>query len=293
MRHTQGRLEPTPNEHKRWGKHYMSTLAALERLQAPCATERGAARESYRDEQSKKPGRGEFGRAWYGNASRDETLVLAKTGIDPKVTTFAVNDARVGHGHRATNVHDVVGGSLDVGVLMAGAPEHFVRRTKRPSPLMVSILVSCSCNCNIPGPTLRERGLRLLTAIRSIEEAGARVQLDVSFCSAGYNGTYCWEVIRVKDFGGFADPQEVAFWIGHPGAYRHLGFGLWSRDILEEFDEVYLHGLGHAQDPPTEQLAAWDLYLPTLRHAGELETAETLAEEALAAARDRAVQVQA
>ena len=285
MRHTQSRLDPTPETFKRWGKHYPSTLEVLERLKAPCVTPQAAAKERSRSEQSL--GRGIYGREWYGGASRPEALVLAKTGIDPKVTTFAVNDARVGHGHKATTVHDVIGGAVDVGAALAGAPDCFLRRAKRPNPLMVSVLVSCSCNCHIPGDVLRERGLRLLSAIRSIEEAGARVQLDVSFCTAGSDGTYCWEVIRVKEFAGFADPQEVAFWIGHPGAYRHLGFGLWSRDIHEGFDGTYLWGLGHAQDPPTNELAAWDLYLPTLRNPGDLETAETLAEEALAAARER------
>jgi hypothetical protein len=286
MRHTLGRLECVPEGHKRWGKHYMSTLDVLDRLDAPCATEAGAARERQRDRNSITD-RGVYGRLWYGNASRAEALKLARTGIDPKVTTFAVADARVGHGHKSTVVHDVMGGGVDIGAALSGAPDCFLRRAKRPNPLMVSVLVSCSCNCHIPGDTLRERGLRLLSAIRSIEEAGARVQLDVSFCTRGHDGTYCWDVIRVKDFAGFADPQEVAFWIGHPGAYRHLGFGLWSRDILEGFDGAYLHGLGHAEDPPKSELAAWDLYLPTLRSASELETAERLATEALDAARDR------
>lgn len=283
MRTTRERLDLTPESRSRLGRHYASTTEVLDRLKsAKCTVKSEATREA--------TGGARHGAQWFGGvATFGEAMELAGIGIDPVVTTFAVEDARVGHGHAPAIIYDVAGGSVDVGRLVTGMPDCMTRRVRKPSPLMVSILAGCSGNCHISAEKLRQRGLNLLSAIRSIEEAGARVQLDVAFTTAAWGSDdYCHETIRVKDFAGFADPQEVAFWVGHPAAYRHLGFGLWRRDIPADAFGPYLGGLGHSQDAKRSDIEAYDLYLPVIGDGGAVETAEQLAAEAIAAARDRA-----
>lgn len=225
---------------------------------------------------------------WAGAPSLAAAVKLAETGLDATVATFGIDDALVGRGNALRVTHDVAGGSVDVGRYLQGVPDSMMRTVQRPSPLMVRIGVGAGVNSNISAPYLYARGLRVLTAIRSIEETGARVSLDVSYFTTG-NAHTCHVCIRVKGFGDVIDPQTVAHWLVQPSAYRWVGFMLWRR--LMGTDAIYADFgndmLGHGRDVHDAD-TRWDVYLPIPRHEGQDEQdAQVLAREVLKAARSR------
>lgn len=146
--------------------------------------------------------------------------------------------------------YDVAGMMPDVPLYCAGDPMH-MRNDGHPQGRkpIVHLVVNAVAAGMIAARDYANYGTAITAAIGQIEATGRSVELDVVFADSLRGGTAVlgW---KVKRAGDPVDLAAVAYSIGHPAAFRRLGFALIERTPRE----WETHGYGRCASM-TEDLA--------------------------------------
>lgn len=183
---------------------------------------------TWRARSSEANGRGS---EWDLNAGYQGALQLARVGWEEGAARlsrrlWAMPAANTAH---APLRYDVAGFEPDVGRFAAGEPAHMRRRgTRVAHETVVHIVVNGVASAFVGADEYENFGLALAACIDRIEASGRRVELDMLFSAElreGHVSTVGWKVKRAQDH---SDPAALAFSVGHPAAFRRLGFGLYE-----------------------------------------------------------------
>lgn len=138
--------------------------------------------------------------------------------------------------------HDVAGWFPSVPRYVAGLPDHMVTRGKRVgSPPVVHLVLDMRISAAVNAQEQANFGLAMAAMVDKLEASGRRVELDVVFSSSANN--YKWTVgWKVKSARDHLDLSAVAFSLGHPAAFRRIGFALYERTRREAQSSVYGYG---------------------------------------------------
>lgn len=156
---------------------------------------------------------------------------LAHTGwtagaldIADKLTALPPNEAEPEY------TLDVAGYMPDVGLYCAGEPMHMMNdghpQGRRP---IVHLVINVVCSAIVSANAFKNYGAAITAMIGQIEASGRQVELDVVAVhklKGDNDGIFGW---KVKRAGDNTDLGAVAFSIGHPAAFRRIGFALCER----------------------------------------------------------------
>ena len=193
-------------------------------------------------------------REWCLGASWEDALTMAKEGwrdgvslISAKLNAVVPATVRVPRWGYAES-----GSSVSVGRFLTGHPKNMRSRRKRESgsAKVLHIVVNGNASCAVTGEQMANYGVALVGLINRLERSGRRVHLDVCYAAALKGNTrasYGW---TVKTPGQPIDLSAVAFSIGHPAAFRRLGFAMMER-MPKECESL---GYGFAADIQEEDL---------------------------------------
>lgn len=233
--------------------------------------------------------------SWSGAKSWEDAKRLAMYGFNRSLAEFAAEDAQLGRGLAPRRLHDVVGGSTDIGRAAIGAPDAMVKRTRRESPAFINALIHIGGNCNLSRKALEARGINMLRCVRALEENGSRVSLTVcayTDCHSDKTGGGSWDdngghrailsMVRLKTFSAFVDPQEVAFYMTHVAAFRWLMFRAWQMTVGDAGLVGAWTNLGHSEDVPEEYRRDFDFYVPQIWSDEDKTTPQEMMTAALA-----------
>ena len=132
--------------------------------------------------------------------------------------------------------HSVYGSSVNIGRYLNGNPNNMRRRGKREagSAPVFHIIVNAVATCMVNAQHFANYGTAIVGLIDRLEATGKRCMVDVVFCTLLPNdgkygdvrGVVGW---NVKQANEAVDLAAVAFSIGHPAAFRRIGFAMMER----------------------------------------------------------------
>lgn len=135
--------------------------------------------------------------------------------------------------------YDVAGHFPDVPRFTAGMPDHMVSRGKRiGQPPVVHIVFDGCASFMVHANDLRNFGLAIAAMVDKLEAQNNRVELDVVFSTLakGVHMTVGWKVKQARDH---MDLSAVAFSLGHPAAFRRIGFAMFERCVARAEQSNY------------------------------------------------------
>lgn len=126
---------------------------------------------------------------------------------------------------------DVAGQIPDVGRYCAGMPDNMIHYTDDPdngSHPIITLCVPVNATANVKAQNMSNFGLAVARYVDELEAAGKRVELLACIVSlvSRVRVAHIWTVKRANEH---MDLESVAFSLGHPAAFRRLGFALRER----------------------------------------------------------------
>lgn len=208
-------------------------------------------------------------REWYGTDNFANAEALARKGWREgakHVEAFqaVLTERIVGRIEKEDVAFDTEGAGFDVGRMLTGEPEHWVRwetlndAAVAPANRCVHIIMNGTVHCGVDRRTIIARGAAVAALAALLEYAGYNVRLDVVHAS-GWRTMHAY-VIRIKDYGQPVDAGTLAFAVAHPSSLRRLAFSAMEHETREEREAngyQNMGGYGSPGDlPPAEREGA-------------------------------------
>lgn len=159
-----------------------------------------------------------------------------RRGVDSKDFAFTTK--------KAMPKNHVVGYIPNVPNAIRNIPQSMIDVPKVPQKRKtISIYYAEYGNCQKSTNYFLDAGTALLAAIKIIERAGIRVQLNTAFFVSEKRNEIVMPIVKLKDYGQELDLQKVCFPLAHPSMFRRFGFKyLETCPTLEISDFRYRYG---------------------------------------------------
>lgn len=152
-------------------------------------------------------------------------------------------------------IRSVSGGSVSVGRMLAGMPDHMYKRKKQPKHKIITIFVE---TCMWEGISAGQAMLRvtiIAAMIDRLEAEGYSCNLVATYCARQRdNSRGVQTIVRIKEAGESLNLADVSFAFGHPSYGRRLVYAIEGctpqcdltrhhrGKISEAFDEYHKPG---------------------------------------------------
>ena len=174
---------------------------------------------------------------------------------------------------------DVAGETVDIGRYLDGEPECMLTFSCRERN-SVQLLVNNGARCNADAPRLLNRGIAIATLVYTLQANGIGVALWLGdkITSAQDDGD-CHETrVEINTYSEYIDPSRLAFWLGHPAAFRRCFFRFLEQQsgyLRHKFGFYGGRGYGYPSDYRTNEVQECGaVYIP-FPETKELEKYET------------------
>jgi hypothetical protein len=199
-----------------------------------------------------------------------------KEGAD-KLQALSTNDAfdASRYTHTEEIELDVVGGAIDTGEYLAGAPDCFMRIEETlPTKKIIRIDVETGSAARVDAPSLLRRGRAVLAVVDAIEMMGYSVELRAAYV-AGDADRNAIVFIDIKKAADTWCPANVAFALAHPAFSRRLGFG-YSETLGKGLGAyITCHGYGDGYYSESKKaVKGTDIYIPFAINKSDFKTDE-------------------
>jgi hypothetical protein len=166
---------------------------------------------------------------WNGGITYDEALHRAEFGwrdAPPLQSITLPNVQRLMESPQ--DYYDVSGEILDIGAMLAGAPEHWIATEYVNTPdRIIKLSIEIGGAQTVRASDMASRGQAIVALISSLELASYSVELVlVRALRVPDTGAHYRVLIPIKFAGQALDIPRLQFIIGHPSFYRRLLFGL-------------------------------------------------------------------
>lgn len=117
----------------------------------------------------------------------------------------------------------------------AGAPDSMIRYdrdARNGSRPVLTLYCAINANCMERADAMANYGVAMAQYINQMETDGTRIELYAVFANefqGGRRGSWCW---RVKSADQPLDLAVLAFSVGHPAAFRRIGFAVMERSDI-------------------------------------------------------------
>lgn len=149
----------------------------------------------------------------------------------------------------------VAGGKVNVGRLLAGAPDHMTRRVKLQGRKIATIFVETCMWEGIGINTALTRVVAIAAIIDRMEQQGYSCNIVATYCSKTTTGLAGQTVVTIKQAGERLNIGDISFAFGHPSYGRRLVYAAngaipdysmkhsWRGRISEAFDKYHKPGV--------------------------------------------------
>ena len=214
--------------------------------------------------------RGGQNKRWYGGVTWDETHDLAARGwpegLDraEKLKAQLVESIVGSWQLRPKVTRSVCGFAPCVPAAVAGDPESMLDLRREMAPgagKIVSIVYNVTVSACFEPETLIQRGAIVLALIDLLESAGRRCEVTVctSLAPSWLKSTHCEWFVKLKEPDQQPQMDALAFWIGHPAAYRRFMFSLWENTTPETISIEQMGSYGNIIEVAPERQG--DIYI--------------------------------
>lgn len=173
---------------------------------------------------------------WAGSECIPDAIDIARKGwADGVEMAQEVHQALIGqHARERRRKHNVAGGSVNVGRLLAGNPAHMLARPKQPGTKVVTFFVEAFMSMGIDADNAIIRAA-LIGAIADILEMNGYSCEIVSIATARVDnvsdrGAAYQIATMLKAAGETLDLNDVIFGLGHPSYFRRFCFACVGSD---------------------------------------------------------------
>jgi len=125
--------------------------------------------------------------------------------------------------------YGVAGGSVSVGRMMAGNPEHMRRRTKQPGRKVITLYTGVGVLARVPASVMARRAAVVAAVADRLEMSGYSceiVAINTNRVGMGDNSCSHQFAVTLKHAGERLNINDVIFGLGHPSMQRRLFFSL-------------------------------------------------------------------
>lgn len=168
-------------------------------------------------------------------------------------------------------VYDVEGSGFDIGLLVEGVPEHWIRfetQLQEGAGQIVRIRLSASCSSAVSAETIFARGAVLAALVELLEIAGHRCEVYVNPIDAASErkgaGLRLSSSVLFKAADQPLDMARLAFAYCNAATLRRFGFYLMEM-APPKYARLADMGYSYASDSPASAADA-DLYLGVANH---------------------------
>lgn len=142
----------------------------------------------------------------------------------------------------------VVGTVPHVPNYLAGIPTAMIRlRTMPKKTSVITAVYNISVNGNVSAEDMKDAAIKMLSAVKMLENSGVRVNLYLADISVGRGDTIGW-AMRIKSAGQHLDILKTAYPLCHPSMLRRHSFR-----FTEVTENDFGYGMyGRAENDVTE-----------------------------------------
>lgn len=198
-----------------------------------------------------------------GTKSLNHAVDLAKNGwvdglglMDQLFTLPAIGKKRI---------RSVAGGSVNVGRMLSGAPNHMSKRAPQPKRRIITIFVETVMWEGIQSNLAMMRVIIIAAMIDRLEEAGYSCNIVATYMARqreSHRGIQF--AVRVKDAGERLSLADISFAFGHPSFGRRMCYA--SEGCVPQCNLTHeVRGLISTAFDDTHQPGRNEFYIPQLR----------------------------
>lgn len=171
---------------------------------------------------------------WAGTASMDEAFKLARDGWPEgiQLAEMIVERLTGDNAVQRKRKYSIAGGSVNVGRLLSGNPQHMIHRPKQPGSRVITLFceVGMSASINAVDAILRAA---IVAAVSDVLETNG-FQCDIVAVDTTTEGNdrnaSCYITTTLKKAGEPLNLNDVVFGLGHPSVCRRLCFAVMASD---------------------------------------------------------------
>lgn len=171
-------------------------------------------------------------------------------------------------------VYDTEGLAFDVGLLMQGEPEHWIKtentdEVNKKNGRLYNVVINIGASHSIPSEYIVRRGAAAASIVSLIEYAGFGCSLTATNFAANRKRTceHRCDLI-LKQHGEPLDIDRLALATVHPAGVRRIFFRIsemLSSDAMRRYMPFYINGGSYGIPQDLCNLAGVDVYAPALR----------------------------
>ena len=184
----------------------------------------------------------EGGKDWQGTDTFDKALTLARNGMDATDYVRAVEYVSEDISHAIQPVEyvpDFTGVYFDVGLVVAGEPEHWFQQSPIDSinRKRCRLVINNTASAGVSSEVIANRGKALFSLAASLDMAGISTSVELVYAARKGRGDLYEYWVKLKEYGSHPDYSLAAYAIGHTAAFRRLAFAAFEKDT--SIDSLY------------------------------------------------------
>lgn len=177
---------------------------------------------------------------WVGTSSMQQALSLARNGWreGAEKAKEAAEVLETDHAQQKRRKHGVVGSRVNVGRMLAGAPDHMVARKKQDAPKVITLFVAVGMLAVVRAEDAILRAACVAAISDLLESNGYSCEIFAIHDSYlnGFSERPGVQIsFPVKNAGEHLNIEDVVFSLGHPSVMRRFFFAIFgSQDYLSD-----------------------------------------------------------
>lgn len=209
--------------------------------------------------------RGRFG--WYASECMPDAIDIARNGWPEGVEMAQeVHEKLIGkHAIERRRKHSVAGGSVNIGRLLAGNPDHMRSRPKQPGKKVITFFVESSFSSSIDSDNVIIRAATVAAIVDILEMNGYSCEI-VATANTRHRARPSWQIVTtLKAAGEPLALNDIVFALGHTSYFRRLNLGLMALD--PDLSDVWKTG-GYPSNAFTDRhpVKANEIYIGRIDH---------------------------
>lgn len=170
-----------------------------------------------------------------GTASFAEAIEIARTGWLDALGMADLIDLPPPRLKRRTR--SVAGGTVSVGRMLSGAPDHMLKRRRAPAKKIITLFVETVAWIKIRHDVLLVRSLAVAAIIDNLETHGYRCNVVAVYSTYRDDWAPLQTAVKLKDAGERLNLADISFAFGHPSFGRRLIYA--ARSIRKAYTQLH------------------------------------------------------
>lgn len=169
---------------------------------------------------------------WYASECMPDAIDIARNGWAEGVELAQeVHEKLIGrHATERRRKHSVSGGSVNVGRLLAGNPDHMRSRPKQPGKKVITFFTESAFSASINSEHVIIRAATIAAIVDILEMNGFSCEI-VATANTRHAYRPSWQIVTtLKSAGEPLNLNDIVFALGHTSYFRRLNLGLIALD---------------------------------------------------------------